>query len=347
MSEQHGLDEHSEEKPFSRLADDLQPRLVGGPDDYVLRADGPVQYVVVANMEGILGAAWASDEEGAVGYVVRPELGPTAYNASGFWISRRRSAKQRGLAPTEALAEMVAQQEALPFEAWVVPGPWREASSLADLSAEIEGDGTWDRSPRDLRLNVYPVIALHGEKMRIPEVTEKMRRSARRQPRRAIFAIDPAYDPHGEVPEHRKLGGWLIDENGEIRDGFYANPDYEPTLTALRWRAPENEVERTLQGVWSRHGTAEALLDAFREGTLLVSVEADGKQLRFSQDDDGARSLDVYTSTHYVPDDGRQVRAMNGGELAKSLFGCTVAINPGSRPSISIPSADLAVSAFG
>ena len=41
------------------------------------------------------------------------------------------------------------------------------------------------------------------------------------------------------------------------------------------------------------------------------------------------------------------VRAMNGGELAKSLFGCTVAINPGSRPSISIPSADLAVSAFG
>ncbi|MGX1367732.1 hypothetical protein RKD19_003091 [Streptomyces canus] len=141
MSEQHRPDEHSEERPFSRLADDLQPRLIGGPDDYVLRANGPVQYVVVANMEGILGALFASDAEGAVSYVVRREQGPDASNSSGFWRDLRRSAKQRGLAPTEALAEMV-QQGGYPFPGRALPGPWQEAPSLAALREEIVGEGT-------------------------------------------------------------------------------------------------------------------------------------------------------------------------------------------------------------
>lgn len=124
-------------------------------------------------------------------------------------------------------------------------------------------------------------------------------------------------------------------------------PRWVGPYPSLRYRPPENEVERTLQALDSRRGTPEALLDAFRQGTLLVSVDEDGKQLRFRQRDDGERILDVYTSTQYVPDDGRQVRGMNGAELAKGLFGCYVAINPGSRANISIPSADLAVSAFG
>ncbi|MFK4098826.1 type VII secretion system-associated protein [Streptomyces sp. NPDC019531] len=346
MSEQHGPEGHSEERPFSRLADDLQVRLTGGVDDYPERANGPVRYVVVANMEGILGALYASDAEGAVGYVVRPELGHEASNCSSFWIRLMRSARARGLAPTEALAEMV-PQGGYPFPGRALPGPWQEAPSRAALKEEIVGDGKWDLRPRDLKLHVYPDIPLRGPKMLPPEVTEAMRVSARRQPGRAIFAIDPAYtNPHGEVPEHGKPGGWPIDENGEIGD-FHFNPGYEPTLTALRYRPPENEVERTLQALRSRRGTPEALLDAFREATLLVSVEPDGKQLRFRQDHDGERVLDVYTSTHYAPDDDRQLRAMNGGELVKGLFGCYVAINNGSRPNMRIPSSDLAVSAFG
>jgi hypothetical protein len=348
MSEQHQPDEHFGERPSSAMSQDLRVRLTGGVEDYPHHADGPVQYVVVAYMAGILLAVYASDAEGALGYVVRPELGPDASNSTGFWIDRMRAAWVLKTPPTKALAEMVAvaQRDGLPFHAWVVPGPWREAPSLAALKAEIVGDGTWDRSPRNLKLNVYPVIPFRGPKMLAPEVTEIMRYVARRQPGKVIFAIDPAYDPHGEVPEERMLGGWEIDENGEIGE-FHFNPTYEPTLTALRYRPPENEVERTLQALDSRRGTPEALLDAFREGTLLVSVDEDGKQLRFRQRDDGERVLDVYTSTQYVPDDGRQVRAMNGGELAKSLFGCYVAINPGSRANVEIPSADLAVSAFG
>ncbi|MFJ4202366.1 type VII secretion system-associated protein [Streptomyces sviceus] len=345
MSEQRRQDEQAEERPFSRLAGDLQPRRTGGPDDYVLSADGPVQYVVVANMEGILGAMFASDAEGAVCYLVREEQGPEASNCTGLWRDLRRSAKQRGLAPTEALAEM-AQHGGYPFPGRALPGPWQEAPSLASLREEIVGDGKWHREPRDLKIHVYPVIPLRGPKMLAPQVTEEMRLSAWRQPGRVIFAIDPAYtNPHGEVPDHGKLGGWPIDENGEIGE-FHLNPDYEPTLTALRWRAPENDVERTLQAFRARRGTAEAFLDALRAGTVLVSVEADGR-LRFRDGDDGERHLDVYTSAHYVPDDGRQVRAMNAGELAKVLYGCYVAVNTGSSPNLRFPSADLAVSAFG
>ncbi|WP_069763360.1 type VII secretion system-associated protein [Streptomyces sp. LUP47B] len=348
MSEQHQPDEHFGERPSSAMSQDLRVRLTGGVEDYPHHADGPVQYVVVAYMAGILLAVYASDAEGALGYVVRPELGPDASNSTGFWIDRMRAAWVLKTPPTKALAEMVAvaQRDGLPFQAWVVPGPWQEAPSLAALKEEIVGDGKWDRSPRNLKLNVYPVIPFRGPKMLAPEVTEVMRYVARRQPGKVIFAIDPAYDPHGEVPEERMLGGWEIDENGEIGE-FHFNPTYEPTLTALRYRPPENEVERTLQALDSRRGTPEALLDAFREGTLLVSLDEDGKHLRFRQRDDGERILDVYTSTQYVPDDGRQVRAMNGGELAKGLFGCYVAINPGSRANVEIPSADLAVSAFG
>ncbi|WP_406160022.1 type VII secretion system-associated protein [Streptomyces canus] len=348
MSEQHLPDDHFGERPSSAMSQDLRVRLTGGVEDYPHHANGPVQYVVVANMAGILLAVYASDAEVALGCVVRPELGPDASNSTGFWIDRMRAAWVLKTPPTEALAEMVAvaRRDGLPYQAWVVPGPWREAPSLAALKEEIVGDGKWDRSPRNLKLNVYPVIPFRGPKMLAPEVTEVMRYIARRQPGKVIFAVDPAYDPHGEVPEERMLGGWPIDENGEIGE-FHFNPTYEPTLTALRYRPPENEVERTLQALDSRRGTPEALLDAFREGTLLVSLDEDGKQLRFRQRDDGERILDVYTSTQYVPDDGRQVRAMNGGELAKGLFGCYVAINPGSRANVEIPSADLAVSAFG
>lgn len=346
MSEQRKPDEQPGERPFSRLADDLRPELVDGPSNYKWRANGPVQYVVVANMEGILGFLWASDAEGAAGYVTRVEMSPDSTLSIRFWKELRQSAFRRGLAPSEALAEMAQQEGGYPHPGRVLPGPWQEARSLADLEEDIVGDSRWDPSPRDLKVRVQPVIPLHGPKLLVPAVTEGMRRAARRQPGRMLFAVDPGHSPYNEVPEHGMLGGWLIDENGELGD-FYFNPHYEPTRRALGYLPPQNEMERTLQAFRSRRGTPEALLDALREGTLLVSVEEDGKQLRFRQGEDGERYLDVYTSTQYVPDDGRQVRAMNGGELAKGLYGCNVAINIGSRPSLWIPSSDLAVSAFG
>lgn len=345
MSEQqYGPDGHAEEKPFSRLADDLRVERVSSPIDYPRQAAGPVRYAVVVNFEGILGALYASDEERVAGYVVRAELGHHAENSSAYWRDLRRSAKRRGLAPTEALAEMV-QQGAYPYPGRALPGPWREAPSLAALRAEIAGDGQWDLRPRNLKVLVYPEVPFRGSLIE-PTVTEAMRYCARLQPGRVIFAIDPAYDPHGEVPDHGKLGGWEIEENGEIKEGFRYNPDYRPSLAALRWRAPENEVERALQALWLRHVDHEVFLEALRAATVLVSVEADGTQLRFRPRDDGDRDLDVYTSSSYVPD-GAHVRPVNGGELAKGLHGCYLVINHGSRPGIRFPASELALSAFG
>ncbi|MFC8433202.1 type VII secretion system-associated protein [Streptomyces sp. NPDC057253] len=347
MNEQHGPDENSEERPFSRLADDLRPRLISGPTDYERRADGPVQFVEVANAEGVLGLLYASDAEGAVGFVVRKEMGYHATKSVQFWKGLWRSAFRRGLAPTEALAEMAQQEGGHPVPGRVLSGPWQEAPDLAALREEIVGDSRWVPSPSRLKVKVHPVIALHGPKFRAPEVTWGMRRAARRHPGKGLFAVDPAYDPHDDdIPWHKSLGGWPIDEHGELGD-FRFNPRYEPTLTALRWRAPENEVERAMQGVWSRTSTAEAFLDALREATLLVPVDSDGKQLLFGRTHDGRRVLDVYTSAHYASHDDRRLRAMTGAELAKGLFGCSIAVNAGSRPNMRIPASDLAVSAFG
>ncbi|MEU6353995.1 type VII secretion system-associated protein [Streptomyces sp. NPDC047072] len=345
-SEQHRPQEHSEERPFSRLAEDLQVRLTGGPDDYKHKAEGPVQYVLLANMEGILGALFASDAEGAVDMITRPELDPDASNSGVFWLKLRRSAKQRGLAPTEALAEMARQEGGYPLPGRVLPGSWQEAPNYAALRREIVGDGKKDPSPRDLKIHVYPVFPFRARYFSEPEVTGEMRVSARRRPGRVIYAIDPAYNPHGEVPDHAKLGGWVIDENGEIEDGLRYNPDYRPSLAALRWRAPENEPERALQALWLRQVDHDVFLNALRAATLLVAVEADGTQLRFRARDDGDRDLDVYTSSHYLPD-GTHVRPMNGGELAKGLHGCYLAVNTGSDPGIRFPASELALSAFG
>ncbi|WP_020136852.1 type VII secretion system-associated protein [Streptomyces sp. 351MFTsu5.1] len=346
MSEQHESAEQSGERPFSRLADDLRPSLLEGPTNYAWKANGPVWYTVVANTEGILGLLWASDEEGAAGYVTRGEMRPESTLSIQFWKAKWQDAYQRGLSPTEALADMAQQEGGYPHPGRVLPGPLQQATDLTALREDIVGDARWDPSPRDLKVLVQPVIPLHGPKLLTPEATEGMRRAARRQRGRMLFAVDPGHSPYEDVPQHGMLGGWLIDANGQLGD-FHFNPTYEPTRRAMGFSPPENEVERALQAFRARRGTPEALLHAFRGADLLVSVEADGNQLRFRQDRDGERVLDVFTGNQYLPNDGRKLRTMNGGELAKGLYGCYVYINYGSVPDLRIPASDLALSAFG
>ncbi|MFI6449501.1 hypothetical protein [Kitasatospora sp. NPDC050543] len=56
-----------------RLSEDMQFRVAeGGPVNYTYRTDRAVEYVAVANDDGLLGYLWACDADDAAGWQVRP-----------------------------------------------------------------------------------------------------------------------------------------------------------------------------------------------------------------------------------------------------------------------------------
>jgi hypothetical protein len=118
-----------------RLSEDLQLKAApGGPREYAFKADGPVEYVTVANEDGVLGYLWANDAADAAGYIVREAAGDIAFNAGVFWTLQLRSYKERGLPPTAALAGLV-EVPGSHNGGRVVPGSGAQASDLAALQA--------------------------------------------------------------------------------------------------------------------------------------------------------------------------------------------------------------------
>ena len=80
-----------------------------------------------------------------------------------------------------------------------------------------------------------------------PVITPAMREQALKQPNTWLYVVDPIFtDPNAEVPPWGFIGGYRVDENGEITDDFSPNPNYRPSPVALRLPAPTNDVERAL-----------------------------------------------------------------------------------------------------
>ncbi|CAM5745881.1 hypothetical protein STAFG_2933 [Streptomyces afghaniensis 772] len=104
----------SSERPVNpRFAEDMHLNFVSGPPRYRNHTDKPVRYITVADKENgaVLGYLWAGDEDDAAGWEPRQAGGPHAVNEGGFRIRRLRSAKERGLLPSQALAELLADPE--------------------------------------------------------------------------------------------------------------------------------------------------------------------------------------------------------------------------------------------
>ncbi|MFI8834125.1 hypothetical protein ACIGPN_24260 [Streptomyces afghaniensis] len=99
----------SSERPVNpRFAEDMHLNFVSGPPRYRNHTDKPVRYITVADKENgaVLGYLWAGDEDDAAGWEPRQAGGPHAVNEGGLWIRRLRSAKERGLRPSQTLAEL-------------------------------------------------------------------------------------------------------------------------------------------------------------------------------------------------------------------------------------------------
>ncbi|MEU3512398.1 hypothetical protein ABZ733_31865 [Streptomyces longwoodensis] len=97
-----------------RRDEDVHFNSVGeGPPRYRTRTDRPVQYVTVVDQTGgaLLAYVWAGDEDDAAAWVPRDAAGGRALADGGHWHTRLRGAKERGLLPSQALAELLASPE--------------------------------------------------------------------------------------------------------------------------------------------------------------------------------------------------------------------------------------------
>ncbi|WP_052809290.1 hypothetical protein [Streptomonospora alba] len=129
-----------------RLTEDVHFHPVGRKRGYPSESSGPVRYRTVARGSGgaVLGYLWYSDAEGAAGHVPHAATGDDAFNAGTFWYGRLAAAGDRGLAPSEAVAEFEEHGVGSGGSGWIVPGSEAEAPSLLRLrlSAGVRPDGT-------------------------------------------------------------------------------------------------------------------------------------------------------------------------------------------------------------
>ncbi len=133
----------SSERPINRRFDeDVHFNLVSpGPPRYQNYTDRPVRYFTVVDKEGgaVLGYVWASDEDEAAAYEPRQAAGPRAMNEGSFWIRRLRNAKERGLRPSQALAEFSADPDPA-GKGRPLPGSLTHAPNAAAVEALAKGE---------------------------------------------------------------------------------------------------------------------------------------------------------------------------------------------------------------
>jgi hypothetical protein len=101
------------EQPINRRFDeDVHFNLVKPcPPRYQTRTDKPVRYFEVADRENglVLGYVWAGSGDDAAAWEPRQAAGPRALMEGLGWFNRLEKAKGRGIRPSQAIEEMLAE----------------------------------------------------------------------------------------------------------------------------------------------------------------------------------------------------------------------------------------------
>ncbi|MER6990934.1 type VII secretion system-associated protein [Saccharopolyspora hirsuta] len=176
-----------------------------------------------------------------------------------------------------------------------------------------------------------------------PVITPAMREQATKQPNTWLYVVDPIFtDPNAEVPPWGFIGGYRVDEHGEITDDFSPNPNYRPSPVALRLPAPTNDVERALQLTTTGYAQGHALLTAMLDAELILFAQPQGSGLFTMEHESGRRQLQVFTSEGFLPPNWTTWQRMTGRQLAAhNPTGIDVQVNPTSPVKARVPAEDL------
>lgn len=185
-------------------------RPVDPPERYAETAMGAVSYRPVARGGEPLGYLWASDVDGAAGWVECGSAGADGWNAGTPWLRRLAAAKAAGHPPGEALRHLADLPE--DERAGVVSGPGARAASLAALT-ELAG-------PANLRLTT-------GEGAACPETEPP---TGLNTVQRAAYDYTRAPDVHNALLQS--------DDPPALLAELLADPPRAAALTAIFGREP-------------------------------------------------------------------------------------------------------------
>lgn len=176
-----------------------------------------------------------------------------------------------------------------------------------------------------------------------PVITPAMREQAARQPNTWLYVVDPIFtDSHAEVPPWGFIGGYRVDERGELTDDFSPNPNYRPSPVALRMPAPTNDVERALQLTTTGYAQGNVLLAALLQAELILFAQPQGDGLVTVEHESGRRQLQVFTSEAYLPSSWTTWQRLTGRAVAERRpTGTDLQINPTSPVKARVPGEDL------
>lgn len=336
-------------------SENLSPRLVYSPPEYRGRCDGPVKYVLLANPIGVFGCLWASDEEGAVGLHMNKEQGDVASNKSyAFWLRQHRAAYERGLSPTEFLAEAQAKRNgAWPYPGAVLPGEWGEAQSLDELPEKIVTPSIDEPDQRYLFSRHFPEY--ERGKGFVARVTNQMRRTAEQAKpaagERLWFAVDqhfPLYDRR-KIPVSGYIGLWRIRPDGSMSE-FEANPKWKVTAKGMGFDPSVNDVELEYQRLRVAKTTAAKFLEVLRGAEVCYPLTEEGRPLWLQNAGDGKypHLLEIATREDYAPKDWPGIGRATVEELTRHAAPSSwVRMNRGYRLGVTLPVRDIGVNAFG
>ncbi|MUL43243.1 hypothetical protein FZ103_19075 [Streptomonospora sp. PA3] len=125
-----------------RLTEDVHWKAQGRVRGYTDKSPGPVRYRRIAWSGGeVIGYLWYDDAHSAAGYVAVAAQGDDAVNAGTLWHRRLTDAGERGLAPSQAVAEFAEQGVGSRGSGWIVPDSEAEAPSVAELEAVAGAPG--------------------------------------------------------------------------------------------------------------------------------------------------------------------------------------------------------------
>ncbi|MFG3660008.1 hypothetical protein [Streptomyces sp. NPDC047706] len=132
----------SSERPINPRSDeDVHFNLVSpGPPRYQNHTDKPVRYLTVVDKQDgvVLGYVWANDEDDAAAWEPRQVAGPRAFSEGSLWHARLEGAKGRGILPSQALAELLANPDGV--KGRVMPDSLTDAPSTAAVEELAKGE---------------------------------------------------------------------------------------------------------------------------------------------------------------------------------------------------------------
>ncbi|HEY7597466.1 MAG TPA: type VII secretion system-associated protein [Actinophytocola sp.] len=175
-----------------------------------------------------------------------------------------------------------------------------------------------------------------------PEITPRMRASARANPGTWLYVIDPAFDADADIPPWGVAGAYPVNAGGEIDAAFRRNTGYRPSPAAPHVPDPASDLERALRLAGSGQVDQSTLPAAVLRAPLLLYATSPGdRAVTGFPTRQGTVVVPACTSVAHVPSAWPGWREITGRDLVPLLHGHPLVINPAGPFAALIPAEHL------